>query len=302
MGNGVLSTRVPRVAPDAVSRAGGFVWLYWKVVLMMAVLLLLYGPVLLVLVQQWWTEPDYSHGFFVAPLSAYLAWRKRADVEKLRRTPHFGGLLGVIGSLGLLYVGSLGAELFLTRIAIVGTIAGLVVYFAGWKMLRTLAFPIGFLLLMIPLPTLIYNEIVFPLQLLASRFASTLLDYLNFFPVVSEGNILLLPHNRLEVVEACSGIRSLMTLITLALGYGYLAEQNRWVRIALVVAIVPVAVVSNGLRVVGTACATYYWGPKIADGFLHSFSGWVIFLVATTLLLMLHGAIKFIRQGKANSL
>jgi exosortase len=103
-------------------------------------------------------------------------------------------------------------------------------------------------------------------------------------------------------VEACSGIRSLMTLITLALGYGYLAEQNRWVRFALVIAIVPVAVVSNGLRVVGTASVTYYWGPRIADGFLHSFSGWVIFLVATTLLLMLHAAIKIIRQDMAESL
>jgi exosortase len=294
-----VATETPAMAGTS---SAGVSWINWRMLLLAGAMLALFAPALGGLAGDWYSDPDYSHGVFVPLLSGYLVWRRRAELARVAIRPRFHGLFIVIGAIGLLFLGSLGAELFLTRIAIVGTIAGLVVYFAGWKMLRALAFPIGFLLLMIPLPRLIYNEIVFPLQLLASRFASNLLDYLNFFPVVSEGNILVLPHNRLEVVEACSGIRSLMTLITLALGYGYLAEQNRWVRFALVVAIVPVAVVSNGLRVVGTACATYYWGPKFADGFLHSFSGWVIFLVATTLLLILHAAIKLIRQDKANSL
>jgi exosortase len=290
--------------PAAMARTSstGVSWINWRVLLLAGAVLALFAPVLGGLVDDWYKDPNYSHGVFVPLLSGYLVWRKRAELSQVAIRPRFHGLFFVLSAIGLLFLGSLGAELFLTRIAIVGTIAGLVVYFAGWKMLRTLAFPIAFLLLMIPLPTLIYNEIVFPLQLLASRFASAILDYLNFFPVVREGNILVLPHSRLEVVEACSGIRSLMTLITLALGYGYLAEQNRWVRFALVIAIVPVAVVSNGLRVVGTASVTYYWGPRIADGFLHSFSGWVIFLVATTLLLMLHAAIKIIRQDMAESL
>jgi exosortase len=145
------------------------------------------------------------------------------------------------------------------------------------------------------LPVLVYNEIVFPLQFVASSFATAVLDGLNLFPVLREGNILVLPYHRIEVVEACSGIRSLMSLIALALGYGYFAERSRYVRTVLVLAMIPLAVVSNGFRVVGTALLTYYWGPKVADGFLHSFSGWVVFLVATILLLMFHAMINAMR-------
>jgi exosortase len=276
-------------------------WINWRVLLLVGASLVPFASVLRGLAGDWYKDPNYSHGIFVPLLSGYLAWNRRDELARVAIKPSFHGLLIVVGAIGLLFLGSLGAELFLTRIAIIGTIAGLIVYFAGWKMLRTLAFPIAFLLLMVPLPTLIHNEIVFPLQLLASRFASAVLDFLNFFPVVREGNILVLPHSRLEVVEACSGIRSLMSLITLALGYGYLAENSRWIRFVLAVAIVPVAVVSNGLRVVGTAFATYYLGPKAADGFLHSFSGWVIFLVATTLLLTVHAAMNLICRDRTNS-
>lgn len=261
-----------------------------------AALAALYAPVAQGLLINWYQDPDYSHGFFVPLLAAYLIWRKRAELRRLPSRPSWLGLFIVLGSLGFLFLGSLGAELFLTRVALVTTIAGLVVYFQGWQMLRSIAFPMALLLLMIPLPALVYNEIVFPLQFVASSFATSVLETLNLFPIMREGNILVLPHNRLEVVEACSGIRSLMSLITLAVGYGYFAERNRYVKIALALAMVPLAVVSNGFRVVGTALLTYYWGPKVADGFLHSFSGWVIFLMATALLLMLHGLINAIRK------
>jgi exosortase len=269
---------------------------------MAAAVLLLYLPVLAALAGDWYENPDYSHGFFVPVLSSYLVWRKRDMLLRLPVQPSFQGLFVVLGSIALLFLGSLGAELFLTRLAFIGTIAGLVVYFLGWATLRAIAFPVMFLLLMIPLPTLIYNEIVFPLQFVASSFATGVLDTLNLFPVLREGNILVLPHNRIEVVEACSGIRSLMSLITLALAYGYFAERNLYVQILLVLAMVPLAVASNGFRVVGTALLTHYWGPKTADGFLHSFSGWVIFIVAASLLLMLHGFINVIRRAQCRKL
>jgi exosortase len=268
---------------------------YWQFLLVSAVLLTLFAPVIAGLFVNWYQDPDYSQGFFIPLLSGYLVWRKRNELLRLSARPSWHGLFIVLGSLGLLFLGSLGAEFFLTRIAFVGTVAGLVVYFLGWPTLRSICFPLGLLLLMIPLPTLVYNEIVFPLQFVASSFATRVLDTLNLFPVLREGNILVLPHNRIEVVEACSGIRSLMSLITLAVAYGYFAEQNRYLRIALVLLVVPLAVVSNGFRVVGTAMLTYYWGPKAAEGFLHSFSGWVIFVVATCLLLMLHKAINAFR-------
>jgi exosortase len=276
---------------------------YWQLLLLAVVLLMLFAPVIKGLLVNWYEDPDSSQGFFVPLLSAYLVWRKR-DVLTKQPQPSWQGLLIVLASLGLLFLGSLGAELFLTRVALVGTVAGLVVYFLGWRALRSILFPIAFLLLMIPLPALVYNEIVLPLQFVASWFATRVLETLNLFPVLREGNILVLPNNRIEVVEACSGIRSLMSLITLAAGYGYFAEQNRYFRIALVLLVIPLAVASNGLRVVGTALLTYYRGPEAAEGFLHSFSGWVIFIVATCLLLVLHRAFLAVRAvslGKAKT-
>jgi exosortase len=275
---------------------------YLQWLLMPAVLFALYAPVIQGLLINWYQDPDYSHGFFVPLLSAYLIWRKRAELLTLPAHPNWQGLFIVLASLGLLFLGTLGAELFLTRIALVSTVAGLVIYFLGWPTLRSISFPMALLLLMIPLPALVYNEIVFPLQFVASSFATRTLETLNLFPVLKEGNILVLPENRIEVVEACSGIRSLMSLITLAVCYGYFAERNRYLRIVLVLLVIPLAVISNGLRVVGTAMLTYYWGPEAAEGFLHSFSGWVIFIVATCLLLVLHKLINVVHGSGSSRL
>jgi exosortase len=197
----------------------------------------------------------------------------------------------VVAAAGLLFIGQLSADLFSTRIALWVSIVGLTIYFRGWKTVRVLAFPLSFLLLAIPVPIVLYNEIVFPLQLLASRFASFALDQTGVVQVLREGNLLILPNMTLQVVEACSGIRSLMSLLALAVGYSYLAEGSFAVRALLVAATVPLAIVSNGCRVISAAILSYYWGPKMAEGFLHSFSGWVIFMVATVLLISWHGVL-----------
>ena len=178
----------------------------------------------------------------------------------------------------------------------IGTICGLIVYFSGWRLLRALAFPLAFLLFAIPIPVLIYNEIVFPLQFIASRFATSVLEMLNLFPIMREGNVLIMPGMRLEVVEACSGIRSLMSLLALAAGYGYLAEKSVPVRWFLFLSMIPLAIVSNGTRVMITALMTNYIGPQAAEGFMHEFSGWVIFVVATALFLALHTLTVVVRK------
>src|SRR5215469_14083552 len=268
----------------------------WQGALLVAVLLALYAPVLVRLVRQWYTDPDYSHGFLVPFLSAYLIWQRRDKLAEIVRKPSNAGLVVVLASLGLLFLGSLGAELFLTRISIIGTICGLIVYFSGWRLLRAIAFPIAFLLFAIPIPVLIYNEIVFPLQFIASRFATSILETLNLFPIMREGNVLIMPGMRLEVVEACSGIRSLMSLLALAAGYGYLAEKSIVVRWFLIIAMVPLAIISNGTRVMITALMTNYIGPQAAEGFMHEFSGWVIFVVATVLFLALHSLTIVVRK------
>ncbi len=268
----------------------------WQGLLLVGVLLVLYAPVLRLLVWQWYNDADYSHGFLVPLLSAFLIWQRRDKLRLIPLRPSPWGMVIVLFSLGFLFVGSLGAELSLARLSLLGVICGLIVYFAGSAMLRAMTFPLAFLLFAIPIPVVIYNSIVFPLQFVASRFATKVLETLNLFPVLREGNVLVLPHMTLEVVEACSGIRSLMSLLALAAGYGYLVERSIWVRWFLVLAMVPLAIVSNGTRVMITAVMAHYLGREAAQGFMHEFSGWVIFVVATILFLLLHSFITFIRK------
>jgi exosortase len=284
-----------RIYPQTRSWVGE----YWPVVLLAFVTLALYMPVLGRLMRQWYDDANYSHGFFVPVFSGYLIWKKRRQIGAINTLPSVWGAIVVLSSIAVLYLGSLGSELFLQRISLVGVIAGLIVYFTGWRRLSAVAFPMVFLLFMIPLPAVIYNQIVFPLQLLASRFATSCLETLNLFPVLREGNLLILDGYTLEVVDACSGIRSLTSLVALAMGYSYLAERRLGIRVFLVLAMVPVAIVSNGLRIVITGLLVNYFGISAAEGFMHSFSGWAIFLVSVMLLLGLHGLINTLSRRTA---
>ncbi len=268
----------------------------WQGLLLVAALALLYAPVIKLLVWQWYNDADYGHGFLVPILSAYLIWARRDKLRAIPRKPSAWGMVVVLGALGFLFLGSLGAENSLARMSMLFTICGLIVYFAGWAILRAMTFPMAFLVFAIPFPAVVYNEIVFPLQFMASKFATRVLELLNLFPVMREGNILVLPQMRLEVVEACSGIRSLMSLLALAAGYGYVVERSIAVRWLLIVAMVPLAIISNGMRVVITAIMANYIGAKAAQGFMHEFSGWVIFVLATIMFLLLHSLTTFIRK------
>ncbi|HET7696778.1 MAG TPA: exosortase A [Vicinamibacterales bacterium] len=249
-----------------------------------SVTLLVYLPVLTSLVRQWASDDNYSHGFLVAPFAVYFAWLRRRELAALPVRPHWIGLGVVAGSLAVLLAGRLGAELFLARVSLIGLIAGTIVFLYGGAHLRVLAFPIGFLLLMVPLPAVVFNQLAFPLQLVASRAGETVLAA-SGIPVLREGNILMLPTTTLEVVEACSGIRSLVSLLTLALILGKLTEPRLWARVALAVLALPVAIVANAARVAGTGLAAEWISPQAAEGFFHEFSGWVMFVVAFALLL-----------------
>ena len=267
-------------------------WLVWPTILS-GLVLLLYAPVLKNLVLQWWSDPDYGHGFFVPLFSGYILWRQRERWKKIEIKPSNFGLLVMLGAVGLLLVGSLGAELFTTRFSLLVLLAGMILFLGGWKFLGAVSFPLCFLIFMIPLPTIIYNQITFPLQLIASRFATFWLELVHV-PVLRDGNVLILSNYSLEVVEACSGIRSLMTLISLAVIYGYFLEPRLWVRFALVVLMVPSAIVSNAIRIMGAGMMAHRFGPAAAEGFLHEFSGWAIFLVSLVLLFAFHWILRHI--------
>jgi exosortase len=258
---------------------------------------ILYAPVLKNLVGDWWNNPDYGHGFLVPVFSGYILWREREKWVNTEIKPNNSGLLVMLGAVVILLGGSLGAELFTTRVSLLILLAGMILFLAGWKMLRAVSLPLAFLILMIPLPVLIYNQITFPLQLLASRFATFWLELVQV-PVLREGNVLILPNYSLEVVEACSGIRSLMTLLTLAIAYGYLVERRRWVRYTLAILMVPIAIVSNAIRIMGTGVLTFHFGQKAAEGFFHEFSGWIIFLAALMLMFLCHWILRKIGKGR----
>jgi exosortase len=252
--------------------------------------LIAYSNVLRQLVAAWSTDDNYSHGFLIVPLAAYLAWERRARFASQPVNPSLFGLAVVLGSLAVLAAGVLGSELFLTRISLIGSLVGALLFLQGWPRLRVLVFPLAFLLLMIPLPAIIFNQIAFPLQLLASRVGEHTLSSLEI-PVLREGNVLILATTTLEVAEACSGIRSLVSLLALGIMFGYFADSRLWVRLAIAVSTVPVAIVANGLRVAGTGIAAHQFGPEAAEGFFHTFSGWLVFVAAFAMMLALQRVI-----------
>jgi exosortase len=249
-----------------------------------------YWQVFARLFDAWTNDGNYSHGWLIVPLAAYFAWERRERLLPLPVRPSWLGLIVIVGSLMVLLAGLLGAELFLSRISIVGTAAGIVLFLFGWGHLKALAFPLGFMLLMIPIPAIIFNQIAFPLQLVASQFGEYCLATARI-PVLREGNVLILAHTTLEVAEACSGIRSLISLVTLGLVFGYFSDPRLWVRVAIVVSAIPVAIVANGMRVAGTGMAAQWYGPQAAEGFFHDFSGWAVFAVAFALMLAIHRVI-----------
>jgi exosortase len=289
-----FSTARAVLSQERVGRSAS--WGIW-VGILSALFLILYGPILEALILDWWRDPNYGHAFLVPLFAGYVLWKQRARLFEIPLKPSNFGLLVMLGAIGLLMVGSLGAELFTSRFSMLVLIGGIVLFLAGWRMLRAVSFPLAFLVLMVPIPVLIFNEIAFPLQLLASRFATFWLQLVNV-PVLREGNLIILPNYTLEVVDACSGIRSLMTLITLAVAYGYFVENRRWARYLLVLLMIPIAIVSNGIRIMGAGVLTYNFGPAAAEGFFHEFSGWVIFVAAMIMMFFCHWLLRKIPGRK----
>jgi exosortase len=247
----------------------------------------LYQHVIAKLVHDWYTDDNYSHGFLIVPIALYFVWERRARLKEAVRQPSSWGLAIVLVSMAMLLAGILGSELFLTRFSILGTLTGAILFLYGWNYLKIILFPIAFLLLMIPIPAIIFNQIAFPLQLLASRFGEIALVACSI-PVLREGNVIQLANTSLEVAEACSGIRSLVSLLTLGIVYGYFTDSRTWVRILLAIGTIPIAIAANGVRVAGTGIAAHYYGAEAAQGFFHSFSGWIIFIAAFIMMFLLY--------------
>lgn len=270
----------------------------WQAILLTLVIAFLYRAILWKLVGQWWTNPNFSHGFVVPVFSGFVVWQRRRELAKLPFRPSWLGLPIIVAALMALIVGVLGAELFLSRTSLILLLAGLIVYFAGWQFFRALLFPWLFLFLMIPIPTIVFNQVAFPLQVFASRLATDILRLLSV-PVLREGNIIVLSSMPLEVAEACSGIRSLMSLAAMAIIYGYLVDGKLWRRASLALMALPIAVAANAFRIVGTGLTVQYWDPDKGQGFFHEFSGWFIFVISLALILGIDVFLRRCARAKA---
>jgi exosortase len=284
-------------------------------------LVFVYFTVLLKLGGDWWVDENYSHGLLIPFVVGYILWiERRRFAEVLTNPAALWGAIGVGVSLLALWAGVAGAELFVQRLSLVLMIVSVLIYFWGFRLLRLVAVPLALLVLAIPIPQIVFNRVAFPLQLFASRCAVAAMSFFSI-PVLRQGNIIeLMPlgasePKRLAVVEACSGIRSLMTLVTLAVVYAYFTKPKNdhdddskpgemrtgrprsqhkvgrflksftfWRSLILVVAAVPIAILTNALRVSGTGVLAHYYGTRVADGFFHTFSGWVIYIAAAVLL------------------
>lgn len=246
----------------------------WFFVLFVA----LFADVFRSMIQEWNTDEDMGHGFFVIPVALYVAWQKRDEALAITPAPSKWGYLLILLGFILLLAGVLGAEFFISRAGMLLSLAGMLLALAGWPLLQVMAFPLILLPFMVRIPAIIYGQITLPLQLLASSLAENALSLLGV-PVLREGNILELASRRLSVVEACSGIRSLLSLTFLSLVYGHFFETRIWIRVALLVATVPIAILANAFRVTITGLL-YEYKSEWADGFYHTMEGWVIFMVA----------------------
>lgn len=255
----------------------------------------LYAPVALPLIRQYWQDPNSTYGLFVPLFSLLLLWENRKRLAELPRRPAWSGLLIFLFAIVALLVGKASSEFFLPRISLLLLLAGMIVFLAGWEHLAAAAFPLAFLVVMLPSPT-ISSQLTFPLQILSSKLATLLLMGVGV-PAAREGNIILLHAARLGVTEACSGIRFLFSLVTMAVVYGYFAESRNFLRVILVLAAAPISILANALRIAATGFVVQNWGVEKAEGTLHLLSGWLVFLGSLAMIFAFHRLLRAFFPG-----
>ena len=273
----------PRISPFTVGMIILFAAVFWFVVASLA--------------RQWLDDPNYTHGLFVVPMAIFLAWRRRGKLAKAPRSVWSPGIIVVAIGGAIYLLGIAAAELFTQRFAMVLTAIGLFSLTQGKERTRVWAFPLAFLLLMLPLPYILYYRLTFPLQLESSRLTASLLSGLGM-PVVRTGNVIHLENYNLEVVTACSGLRSMMTLGTLAIFASDFLHTGSAAKVLLVVLSVPVAVAANTVRLAVTAIVSALGSPEAADSFFHQFSGIVVFLSGLVLLVIAGLVLEWIAKRK----
>jgi exosortase A len=250
-----------------------------KFAIIIASLAILYFRVVQGLVSDWIDLPDFSHGFLIPLVSFYFIYERRKELSVLSPSGSWTGVVLLVFGILLLLLGTLATEYFTMRFSLLLVIGGIILFLLGKDYFKPHLFPLAFLIFMIPIPSILMDRITFPMQLFASKVAARSLYWVGI-PVLREGNVILLANTSLEVAEACSGIRSLISLLALSVVFAYLSQKITWKRTALVISTFPIAIIANAARVSGTGILAQYYGDKVAQGFFHGFSGWILFVVA----------------------
>ncbi len=246
-----------------------------------AAFVLLFYTAMLTLARDWWSDPDAGHGLLLAPVAIWLAWRRGLLPDRIPQ-PRLGAAL-LVGAILLRYVAGLAAELFTLRVSLFAALAALIIFYFGYRQLLHWWLPATLMLLSVPLPSVVLGSLALPLQLQASQFGAALLES-RHVPVLLSGNVLHLPGRQLFVTEACSGLRSLTSLIALGVLIGGIWLRTPWLRVAVVVLAVPIAMLLNGVRIFLTGFLVYFVDPKLGDGLMHYTEGWAMFVVAFVML------------------
>ena len=287
-----------RHAPDTFAGRGRpGPWTGLAVLVLLALLAALYAGILRDLARQWWDDSNYTHGFLVPIFSAFLIWQRRKELTALDVAGTWIGLPVLLLGIGALLLGDVGSENFLMRSSLIVILVGLVLFHLGWQFLRIVAFPLLFLFFMVPLPATLFYAVAFPLQNLAARNAAWTLDTLGV-PVLLDGNVIHLTKQTLGVAEACSGIRSLISLLSVSVGWAVLTLRGFWAMAIFVAAVVPITILANAGRVVVTGLIGERFGVEYAQGFFHTFSSWLVFVFAFLCLVGVHSTIRRVQAWR----
>jgi len=258
--------------------------LHLQLLLILAAFLALYFPFIQTLVRDWDANQNYSQGYFIPFVAGYMIWWMRDELAAVEVKPSNWGLALIVLGLLQLFVAKVGSEYFLQRTSMIVVLFGVALFLFGGRFTKAVWLPLAYLIFMIPLPAIVWNRIAFPMQLFSSALTEEVVQLIGI-PILREGNVLHLAQTSLEVVDACSGLRSLVNILGLAVGLGFLMNKEAWKRWALFLAAFPIAVIVNIIRLSGTAVLASRYGGDVARGFLHDFSGWLVFVAGIGLLL-----------------